>query len=368
MNITASIYTDIYAIIILLITMFLTIKNPVGDKSSNNRYISMLALTMILLVLEIFTVLMSLSSSRTLVIPHRIANVLGFALSPVVPFILSCLPSSKKRRFKTMFLHLPLLINIIMCVLSYKTGWIFFVDNNNKYSRGDLFLIPMIISAFYFVFLMLDIRKSIINYKNENNKLIILICFLPIIGAVLQIAFKDILLIWGNMAISLVVYYILLSEIQFRYDPQTGVKNRLAFEKEMKKYSKNEKDMAIVVLDINCLKIINDKYGHKEGDNVIINAAHIIKKSFIDIGETFRIGGDEFCVICEDATKGGIEAALTKFEVLLAIVNKDRKIKIQVAYGYDSFRKGEDESIFSVFSKADSAMYDHKARCKRSRM
>lgn len=364
MTITASICTDIYAIIMLFITIWLAYRNPIGNKSNNKIYISMSVLTIVLLVLEILTVLIGLSLNTNLVIPHRIANVLGFTLSPVVPFILSNCYNDEKKALENRFHAIPLYINAIMCIISYRTGWIFFVDDRNQYYRGNLFLIPMTISMFYFVTLMIDVKKSIVDYKNENNKLIILIYFLPMIGAILQIAFEDILLIWGSMAISLVFYYILLRELQFRNDAQTGIKNRLAFEKEMGKYIKIRKNAAIVVLDINYLKRINDRYGHKEGDDVIINAARIIKKGFISIGEAFRIGGDEFCVICEETTKESVDAALIKLEELLIEINKERTIKIEMAYGYDFYRKSDNESIYSIFSKADCAMYAHKANSK----
>ncbi|NMB44138.1 MAG: GGDEF domain-containing protein [Clostridiales bacterium] len=364
MAITASIYTDIYAIIMLIITIWLASKNPIGNKTANRIFVSMLMLTIVLLLLEISTILMGLSNESKFVVPHRIANVLGFSLSPLVPFILSGYPSDKKRRIKNKYYVIPLYINIIMCLMSYKTGWIFFVDETNNYYRGDLFLIPMLTSTFYFINLLVYIKRNITNYKNEYNKLINLMCFLPMVGAILQIAFEDLLLVWGSMAISLVIYYMILREIQFRYDPQTGIKNRLAFEKEMKKYISSGKSASIIVLDINNLKIINDKYGHKEGDDLIISAAKIIKESFLNLGEAFRIGGDEFCVICEGTRRVKVENAIERLEELIAKTNKNRTIKIDLAYGYDFYRKDKGDSIYSVFSKADSAMYVHKAKSK----
>lgn len=364
MTITASICTDIYAIILLFIIMWLAYRNPIGNKYNNKMYISMSLLTIVLLVLEILTVVIGLSNNINLVIPHRIANILGFTLCPAVPFILSKCNNFDKKELKNKYYAIPLYINAIMCIISYWTGWIFYVNDRNQYFRGNLFLIPMIISVFYFVTLMMDIKKSIFDSKNENNKFLILIFFLPMIGAILQIIFKDLLLIWGSTAMSLVLYYIILRELQFRYDAQTGIKNRLAFEKEMEKYIKKSKDAAIVVLDINYLKRINDKYGHKEGDEVIISASKIIQKCFISIGDTFRIGGDEFCVICQETTKELVDAALIELEEQLTEINKERTIKIEMAYGYDFHRKSEDVGIYSIFSSADHAMYDHKAKSK----
>ncbi|MGC7323262.1 GGDEF domain-containing protein, partial [Mycobacteroides abscessus subsp. massiliense] len=91
------------------------------------------------------------------------------------------------------------------------------------------------------------------------------------------------------------------------FDIQTGIKNRAAFEKEMEQYANNNKNAAIVMFDLNYLKRTNDLYGHDAGDNLIFNAAKAIKECFIGIGKTYRIGGDEFCVICENSKKEQID-------------------------------------------------------------
>lgn len=255
-----------------------------------------------------------------------------------------------------------------MCVLSYKTGWIFFVDGQNQYSRGNLFLIPMIISLFYFVLMMKAVIKDAVKSKIDNGKVLFFTCFLPILGAILQIIFKDLLLIWGSLAISLVLYYILMRELQLEFDTQTGINNRSAFDKEMEHYIKSDKNVAIVVFDLNNLKSNNDKYGHKVGDDLICSAAKIVQECFADIGKAFRIGGDEFCVICEEITKEKLDNALDTFEKLLAKINENRTVKIEIAYGYAFYRNNEGESIYSGFSQADKAMYEHKAKLKGSKV
>lgn len=364
-NITASISTDILAVIALCLTICLANRNPAVNNYKNKIYISVSVLTIVLLVLEILTILMGLSTSNKLVIPHRIANIMGFSLSPVVPFIfLFFYYNNEKRISHNSFLAIPLYFNAIMCILSYKTGWIFFVDAQNQYSRGNLFLLPMIISVFYYVLIMIAVKKNTDEYKVDNEKILVLIFFMPMLGAILQIIFKDLLLIWGSMAISLLLYYILLRELQFKHDAQTGIKNRLAFEKEMEQYIKDDKNVAIVVLDINNLKKNNDKYGHKAGDETIFYAAKIVQESFTSIGKTFRIGGDEFCVICEEITKESVDSALAKLESLLTKLNEKRTVKVEIAYGYAFYTKNESESIYSIFTQADKAMYEHKAKLK----
>lgn len=361
----ASINTDFLAIIALCFTICLARRNIIFNNHKNMIYISVTVTTIILLLLEIATVLMEYSSSSNLVIPHRIANVAGFSLCPVVPvFLLIFNKNMEKRNFYKSILALPLYFNTFMCILSYKTCWIFSVDAHNQYTRGKLFLLPTIISLFYFGLVVITLIKNSAEYENDEMKILITVFFIPVLGTIVQILYKNVLLIWISTAVSLLLYYIFLRELQFKYDIQTGIKNRSAFEKEMEKYLRDDINAAIVMVDLNNLKSINDKHGHKAGDEIIKCAAKIIEESFIGIGKTFRIGGDEFCVICKEIPRKLVDGALSDLDHLLIIANQKRDIKIVLAYGYAFYTKNESESIYSAFVQADKAMYTHKAKLK----
>jgi len=359
----SSISIDVLAIIALCFTIIMAKRNIVLNNYKNVLYILAVATTIILLLLEIATIFMTLSSN--LVVPHRIVNIMGFALSPLVPFILLLFNNHKKNGIiYNSFLTLPIFFNAFMCILSYKTGWIFFVNAQNQYIRGNLFLLPTIISVFYFVLLAIAIIKNKIEYEKDEKKLLILILFIPVLGVMVQLLRKDVLAIWGSVSISLLLYYIVLRELKFKYDVQTRIKNRSAFEKEMKQYLKGDKNAALVVLDINNLKIINDRYGHKTGDEAIIQAAKIIQESFEGIGRTFRIGGDEFCVICKEVSPELVDNSLSILDQLLIAINQESNIKIVIAHGYAFYSKNESANIYATLAQADRAMYIHKADLK----
>ncbi|MDV3429569.1 MAG: GGDEF domain-containing protein [Bacillota bacterium] len=362
---TSLISTDILAIIALCFTINLARRNAAVNKTNNRIYISASVVTIILLILEIATISMGLSGSSKFVIPYRIANILGFSLSPVVPFILLFFNSNKRKNILHIyFLTIPLYINTFICTISYKTGFVFFVNAQNQYTRGSLFLLPTIVSMFYYGLFIIDLIKNSAEYEMEDKKVLIPVIFIPVLGVILQILFKGLILIWSCAAISLLLYYIFLLELQFRYDVLTKIKNRAAFEKEMGKYDNGDKNAVIVMLDLNNLKKTNDKNGHKAGDELIFNAAKIIEQSFMGKGKAYRIGGDEFCVICKGISKESVDAALSDLDNLLIKVNEKRQIKIVLAYGQASYNKDKDESIYSSFAKADKAMYIHKAKLK----
>lgn len=364
-NMISVISTDVLAIIALCFTISFAKRNVVVCSKKNMIYISAAVTTIILLILEITTILMELSSNNKLMIPHRIANILGFSLSPIVPFILLFFNSNKEKTFlHNYFLTIPLCFNAFMCVLSYKTGAIFFVDAQNQYTRGNLFLLPITIGMFYYALFVISVIKNSVKYEMEDKKILIPVLFIPILGSILQILFKDLILIWSFTSMSLLIYYIFLLEIQFRYDVQTRIKNRAAFEKEMEQYVDEDRNATIVVFDLNNLKSTNDKHGHKAGDEIIFHTAKIIEKSFMGIGKAYRIGGDEFCVICNEISRKLLDSALSNLDDLLIKVNQKRHIKIVLAYGNAFYNKNENESIYSTFVQADKDMYIHKLKLK----
>lgn len=152
-------------------------------------------------------------------------------------------------------------------------------------------------------------------------------------------------------------------------DPLTRVKNKSAYEQWQERINteiKNgERDpFAVVVCDINDLKIVNDQYGHKEGDTCIKNACARICTVFSH-SPVFRIGGDEFVAILSG------EDYLQRKRLMEQIntVPRDRsKIRAgeTVAAGMAEYVKNQHTSLLSVFEDADKAMYARKQSLKES--
>lgn len=358
--------TYFLSIIALCFAINLAKRNVVINNEKNMIYIYALVLTITLLILEISTILMGLSDNSIFVIPYRIANILGFSLSPVVTFIILLFfrGDNKKNFLHKFYFTIPLYFNAFICILSYKTGFIFFVDAQNRYTRGEFFLLPTMISMFYYVLSIFIIIKNSNEYEPEDKVVIITIFLLPVLGIIIQILFENIIIIWSCTSISLLLYYIFLLELQFRYDVQTKTKNRSAFEKEMQLYISGNNNATIIMFDINNLKVNNDKYGHKAGDEMIYQTAKIIKESFMGIGKAYRIGGDEFCVICKEVSNELVDRTLSNLDDLLNKINQTKPIKISLAHGHAFYNKDGIESIYSTLSKADKAMYINKIRIK----
>lgn len=144
-------------------------------------------------------------------------------------------------------------------------------------------------------------------------------------------------------------------------DALTGLKNRAAYIKSIKAVSRQYRISAvsyaaIIILDIDGFKKINDELGHHEGDNVLINVAERLNEIFFEINYgVFRIGGDEFAVVAEDKNE---EEILLKIEALNKILAEKSKVTVSVGYAFVNF--SEEDAINRAFKEADRKMYENK--------
>lgn len=150
-------------------------------------------------------------------------------------------------------------------------------------------------------------------------------------------------------------------------DALTGLKNRMAFsDHEDFNKSRDHGKGIIIQFDINNLKMVNDNYGHKEGDRHIKAAAEIINNSFGQIGNCYRTGGDEFIVVIEELKdRLQFEQIKVKFKNMIDEYNDSYKprIKLEIAYGIEEFDLSSGD-VEGALKLADGKMYSMKKKMK----
>lgn len=159
-------------------------------------------------------------------------------------------------------------------------------------------------------------------------------------------------------------------------DGLTGVGNTTAFRERLDylEVTKVNFDLiGIVQFDVNNLKTVNDTLGHSFGDDLIIRAANIIKKTFGTFGDVYRVGGDEFAVITTNPKGASLcETAAAKFENEIIDVNNknDLKYDVQIAYGIAFYRNelaSKELFLRDVQKQADVLMYTMKKKMKEEK-
>lgn len=149
-----------------------------------------------------------------------------------------------------------------------------------------------------------------------------------------------------------------------RYDSLTNVYNRGRFNREYNKLIKNSnRDFALVMLDIDDFKSINDNYGHNVGDAVLINVCNIIKNVIGQKRELYRYGGEEFIIIFSEEEKESVlvvaERIRRNIEAMVLKENISVTISIGVAFSNESRACGVD-----ILKKADQNLYKSKTSGK----
>lgn len=147
-------------------------------------------------------------------------------------------------------------------------------------------------------------------------------------------------------------------------DSLTGLFNRNAYDRLLTG-NHNFQGTAIIAFDLNDLKKCNDTLGHEAGDKYIKDASTLLVKVYETVGQSYRIGGDEFCVLIENADETWIEDSYKELEHLEYDYNQTSEVvKIQMAYGHAVFDEKIDADLEDTRERADMLMYDKKKQLK----
>lgn len=144
-------------------------------------------------------------------------------------------------------------------------------------------------------------------------------------------------------------------------DPLCNVYNRRYFENYLSNIQQMQKPLfAILIVDIDGLKLINDTLGHYSGDQMIITVARLLESCFAHLGVISRIGGDEFGIIILSQPVHIIESALKQLRHSVDITNQTQEpFNLSLSYGYGFHDEGT-VNIDMLYQVADNDMFQNK--------
>ena len=150
------------------------------------------------------------------------------------------------------------------------------------------------------------------------------------------------------------------------HDTLTGLYNRTFFEAELSRLSKSRMfPISIIVGDMDNLKEINDKFGHRAGDEAIRKAGEFIRNSLRLEDIIARMGGDEFSVLLPNTDMQTCQQIISRLEKSIQIHNqtcelKDEQHRLAISFGYTTAAFGE--SLEEAYKLADARMYQVKRK------
>ena len=161
--------------------------------------------------------------------------------------------------------------------------------------------------------------------------------------------------------------------VAFR-DPLTHVKNKTAYDAKKEELSTDvagkRAAFAVVMLDLNDLKKINDTYGHENGNRYIVASCSILCHVY-DHSPVYRIGGDEFVAILQgqdyENRDALFETLRERFEEAQNDTQREPWERCSAAAGMATYDAAKDAGVQQVFRRADERMYQNKKRMKEMR-
>lgn len=155
-----------------------------------------------------------------------------------------------------------------------------------------------------------------------------------------------------------------LIQHQAEHDPLTDLLNRGSFDRIFDLYTKENSNFALILIDVDVFKTVNDTYGHAIGDVVLKRVAHLLTVTFRTIDYVCRIGGDEFAIIMVEMTSDLSYTITEKIDEInrqLAIAEENiPAVSLSVGVAFTD-RKNPGNS---QFTDADVALYYTKEHGK----
>jgi diguanylate cyclase (GGDEF)-like protein len=331
-------------------------------------FFELIVANILILVLEILSVVLNSSHNTSFINAHKLVDMLGFLLAPAVPIFAALYIYKRTNEYikisrnKFFWLSIPVVLSGILSLGSLHFNWIFHITSENVYERGPLFFISPLTIFFYYLLNLLFLYENRKKLNKEELCILSLLSLITVVMSIFQLKYFVYLTIWNSMAISIVVNYIFILHSQTKIDPLTGLGNRLAYDECLGAFRrKNNPVLAVLNIDLDDFKSINDLYGHHEGDNVLRAFATELKAVFEGNGMAVRVGGDEFMVLMRENRREVLEQLVWQFIGRIDAVNASgsQPYQIKFSYGLTAFDHTYG-TVDEMIRYSDRCMYDDK--------
>jgi two-component system, cell cycle response regulator len=148
-------------------------------------------------------------------------------------------------------------------------------------------------------------------------------------------------------------------------DDLTGLLNRRGFlalaHQHLKLAQRSHRELLLFFADLDGLKIINDTFGHQDGDLALQQVSAILQKTFRSSDVIARLGGDEFTVMAVDAVKADLEKINQRLQEHIQQLNaSNQRYQLSLSVGAAHFDPNRPLPLDELFVQADEALYQVK--------
>lgn len=339
-------------IIIFLILFILTAGN--FERKINRLFLGAAICILLLIVEELLEEYFAAASEPSVI--RSILSAIGYTLRPISVYFLAMVinRNSKKNIF---WISIPMVINAIIVFSSIPLKTVFFYTDANEFVRGPLWFVPFVVAAFYVILLLMFTVQECKKSDRTEAITILAIVFISVVSTIMESVFGFSAIQSASSGISITFYYLFFHTNQNNKDTLTGAFIRRRFYLDAKNYSSTL--TAVISLDLNDLKTLNDKYGHMQGDKALVTMTNIVRKCITNKSVLYRTGGDEFMILCHKMSEQKVQ------ELIEQIQSEMEKTKYSCAIGYALYSNQKGLDLVCQF--ADAAMYKNKVEMKKAK-
>lgn len=362
--------------IIILLAIFDKFKDESLNNSSDKYYektlLATISFSLFALISGIFNGTSYNFSQIILIISHSLylfsESLIGYFYTN---YILKRINLQEKREYK-FILYIPLILSIFFLIINLTKKILFTISIDNLYSPSKYLYLYNLINAVYVLIIITNLISYYFYNKNSKNEIksLILFTLLPVVSAGIQNYNYGIILGQVGFTLSELLIYFNNQKKEANYDELTGVYNRRAFNKRANKIFYSNKSMFLMLMDADDFKIINDKYGHLEGDKALIQIAYILNRAINNTHKNYslaRYGGDEFVIVGNIQNKDEVAQLINQIEEEEKKYNKEtnNKYNIKLSIGY-ALQNDNHTSVEDLIKEADNLMYAKKRKRKNN--
>ncbi|MDD3057065.1 MAG: GGDEF domain-containing protein [Sphaerochaeta sp.] len=289
-------------------------------------------------------------------------NVLLFLIGPVIGGLLMSyvdyrLFHDTRRIRKLWYYQGASLLTALLLLINIGYPVYFSVNRQtNGYGSGPWKMLHYVILASLYAYMLFLILRHRKRTSPKEIALYSIFLFFPIIGMVTQLIDSRVHFSWTSIVLAVLVMYVFLETVPSHVDYLTSLYNRRSFDSHLKYLVQDGKPFGLLVFDLNSFKQINDRFGHKIGDEVLVGFASALRQTFSRDGIAARLGGDEFAAFIHTTDQ---DERVAKLQRLLATSKHKHIRNLNFSYGFVAYENGmTDETLYTI---ADSNMY----ACKR---
>ena len=337
-----------WGLLLTLAAFIISLKQTIFLDKTTVRRLYILILVIFLLSIVVYAEFYLANLGRS----ADIRTVLMAIRYSATPFIVAMIIYTLAKKVRW-FIFIPAIILTVIDFISIFTGIVFSIDDDSTLIRGPLGYLPYIMVGAYCALLIYILIKR----SNKQTMEIIPTVFLGLAflsGLILPFIYgSDYSKIFcTTIAIALYVYYVFLNLQLTKKDSLTGLLNRQAYYAEIDNESQGI--TAMISMDMNGLKDINDNNGHAAGDEALTTLASCFMRALRKRQLCYRIGGDEFVIICRQTSESDM------LKLVERLKNNVAETKYSCSIGYSHIADGAG-SIDEMLRKSDEMLYEEKA-------